>query len=40
MKNLETVYLEHNPISKNSAYRRKLKLILPWISQIDATLAR
>lgn len=40
MKSLETIYLEHNPISKDSAYRRKIKLILPWITQIDATLAR
>lgn len=40
MKKLETIYLEHNPISKDSAYRRKMKLIMPWITQIDATLAR
>lgn len=40
MKQLETLYLEHNPISKDSAYRRKLKLIMPWITQIDAALAQ
>lgn len=40
MKKLETIYLEHNPISKDSAYRRKIKLMMPWIMQIDATLAR
>lgn len=40
MKKLETIYLENNPISKDSAYRRKIKLIIPWIIQIDATLAR
>lgn len=48
LKNLETVYLERNPIwydpSDNKKvdvnYRRKIKLALPWIKQIDATLAR
>jgi len=40
LKKLETIYLEHNPLSKDSAYRRKIKLIMPWIAQIDATLAR
>jgi len=40
MKKLETVYLERNPISKDSAYRRKIKLIIPWITQIDATLTK
>jgi len=37
-KDLNTVYLEHNPIQENDAsYRRKLKLILPKLIQIDAT---
>ena len=40
MKNLATVYFERNPIQKNADYRRKLKLALPSLSQIDATLCR
>jgi protein phosphatase 1 regulatory subunit 7 len=42
MKNLETVYFERNPIQTQSPadYRRKLKLALPSLSQIDATLCR
>ncbi|KAG8308680.1 Protein phosphatase 1 regulatory subunit 7 [Homalodisca vitripennis] len=39
-KQLVTVYLDHNPIAKDTNYRRKIKLAVPWISQIDATLAR
>lgn len=39
-KQLVTVYLDHNPISQDPNYRRKIKLSLPWITQIDATLAR
>jgi protein phosphatase 1 regulatory subunit 7 len=39
-KNLVTIYLEHNPVAKDPSYRRKLKIILPWLSQIDATLCR
>lgn len=37
--NLNTVYLEGNPAqqSEGTAYRRKLVLALPQISQIDAT---
>lgn len=35
---LETVYLDRNPISRDAAYRRKLKLALPTLKQIDATL--
>lgn len=36
---LETVYLEGNPVqrSEGAAYRRKIILTLPQISQIDAT---
>ena len=39
---LETVYLEGNPLQKaeGSAYRRKVKLALPQLSQIDATFVR
>ncbi|WAR15166.1 PP1R7-like protein, partial [Mya arenaria] len=48
LKNLETVYMERNPIyyeagkqlKADPAYRRKIKLTLPWIKQIDATLAQ
>jgi protein phosphatase 1 regulatory subunit 7 len=39
-KKLVTVYLEHNPVSTDPTYRRKLKITLPWLSQIDATLCR
>lgn len=47
LKNLETVYLERNPIyfeqgsqmKADPSYRRKIKLTLPWIKQIDATMA-
>lgn len=39
-KNLQTVYLERNPIAKDPNYRRKTKLLLPWLSQLDATLCR
>ena len=38
--NLATVYLEHNPIQKDPQYRRKIKLVLPNLTQIDATLCR
>lgn len=39
-KKLQTVYLEKNPVSKDSNYRRKIKLLLPWLVQLDATLCR
>lgn len=39
-KKLKTVYLEHNPITKDANYRRKMKLLLPWLTQLDATLCR
>lgn len=39
-KALTCVYLERNPIAKESAYRRKLKLCLPTLKQIDATFTR
>ena len=35
---LQTIYLERNPIWKDTAYRRKVKLALPTVTQIDATL--
>ena len=35
---LETLYLEGNPCQLgDEAYRRKVKLCLPWLKQIDAT---
>lgn len=39
MATLETVYLEGNPVqaSEGTAYRRKIILMLPQISQLDAT---
>jgi protein phosphatase 1 regulatory subunit 7 len=37
---LTCVYLEANPLAQDSAYRRKLKLIVPTLLQIDATLCR
>ena len=39
-KQLQTVYLERNPVAKDVSYRRKLKLALPSLTQIDATLTR
>lgn len=39
-KGLQTVYFEANPIAKDPQYRRKLKLSLPSLRQIDATLVR
>lgn len=35
---LETVYLERNPLAKDMQYRKKLKLSVPWLKKIDATL--
>ena len=35
---LQTIYLERNPIWQDTAYRRKVKLALPAVTQIDATL--
>jgi len=40
LKQLETVYFERNPIHRNADYRRKLKLCLPSLTQIDASLCR
>uniref|UniRef100_G1KA05 Protein phosphatase 1 regulatory subunit 7 n=1 Tax=Anolis carolinensis TaxID=28377 RepID=G1KA05_ANOCA len=39
-KNLETVYLERNPLQKDPQYRRKIMLALPSVRQIDATFVR
>ena len=37
---LQTVYLERNPLANDVNYRRKLKMALPSLTQIDATLTR
>lgn len=37
---LATIYLEHNPLAKDVQYRTKLKLALPFLRQIDATLCK
>ncbi len=39
-KDLETVYLERNPLQKDPQYRRKIMLALPSVRQIDATFIR
>ncbi|XP_068014821.1 protein phosphatase 1 regulatory subunit 7-like [Melanerpes formicivorus] len=39
-KNLETVYLERNPLQKDPQHRRKIMLALPTVRQIDATFVR
>ena len=38
-KQLDTVYFEGNPIARDSGYRRKIKLALPSLTQIDATMS-
>lgn len=40
LKNLATIYLEKNPVAEDPVYRRKLKMIAPSLTQIDATLCR
>lgn len=40
LKSLATVYLEKNPLADDPMYRRKLKMIAPTLTQIDATLCR
>jgi len=37
---LETVYLEYNPVSKDFEYRKKLANFIPTLKQIDATMIR
>ena len=39
-KTLATVYLEANPLQQDPNYRRKIKLALPSLTQIDAILCR
>ncbi|KAF8841760.1 L domain-like protein [Paxillus ammoniavirescens] len=42
LTSLETIYLEGNPcqVSEGASYRRKIKLSLPQVKQIDATFAQ
>lgn len=40
LANLTVVYLERNPISADTMYRKKLMLICPKLTQIDATMCR
>ena len=39
IETVETLYLEGNPVqaSEGAAYRRKITLMLPQLSQLDAT---
>ncbi|XP_059816223.1 protein phosphatase 1 regulatory subunit 7-like [Hypanus sabinus] len=39
-KDLQTIYLEGNPLQKDPHYRRKVILSLPSVRQIDATFIR
>ena len=34
---LKTIYLEHNPISRDFNYRKQLKVIHPTLTQIDSS---
>jgi protein phosphatase 1 regulatory subunit 7 len=38
LRHLECVYLERNPIAQDNMYRRKVKMAIPHIKQIDATM--
>lgn len=37
-RRLDCIYLEHNPLhtAQRDAYMRKVKMALPWVTQIDA----
>ena len=37
---IATVYLERNPVANDNMYRKKLMLIAPTLTQIDATMCR
>ena len=37
---LRTIYLERNPVASDNMYRKKLMLIAPKLTQIDATMCR
>ena len=36
--NLETIYLEYNPLDKDPQYRKKIQQIIPSLKQIDANM--
>lgn len=36
--NLETIYLEYNPLDKDPQYRKKLQQMIPSLKQIDANM--
>lgn len=38
LPNLKTIYLERNPVASEASYRKKLMLIAPKLTQIDATM--
>lgn len=38
LNSLSTIYLERNPVAADAGYRRKLKLLISSLNQIDATL--
>ncbi|KAJ1565533.1 hypothetical protein HK096_002248, partial [Nowakowskiella sp. JEL0078] len=42
LSNLNTVYFEHNPVQTEhrTVYRNKIRLMLPRLIQIDATMVR
>lgn len=40
LKQLDVIYLEHNPVQEDVMYRKKLQLISPSLTQIDAALCK
>jgi len=40
LSNLQTIYLEHNPVAKDYEYRIRLGKIIPSLTQIDAVRRR
>lgn len=38
LASLDTIYLEYNPIQQDPLYRKRLKEIIPSLTQIDATM--
>jgi len=40
LKQLDVIYLEHNPVQEDVMYRKKLQLISPSLTQIDASLCK
>ncbi len=35
---LDTIYLESNPLARDPEYKRKVVQLLPWLHQLDATM--